>query len=113
MWPVINSSVLIGWNIHSSLNALMSTNEMTWIYNRSHGLWSSLWLNLTDKRDQYLNTMILSKWKHGTGSLNWIRQWQFLLNLVGFWLPFSLNQQFVIVFVHKMSNIKVKLIYHE
>ena len=27
MWPVINSSALIGWNILSSLNAELSTNE--------------------------------------------------------------------------------------
>ena len=32
MWPV-DSSTLIGWNILSSLNAVISTNEMTWIYN--------------------------------------------------------------------------------
>ena len=27
MWPVIDLSVLIGWNILSSLNAIVSTNE--------------------------------------------------------------------------------------
>ena len=52
--------------------------------------------------------IILLKWKQGSGSYNLFCRGQFLLNLVGFWLPFSLNQQFVIVFVHKMSKIKVK-----
>ena len=33
MWPVINSSALIGWNILSSLNAVNSTNERNQIYN--------------------------------------------------------------------------------
>ena len=37
MWPVENSSALIGWNILSSLNAVISTNERNRIYNRSHG----------------------------------------------------------------------------
>ena len=31
MWPVINSSAPIGWNILSSLNAVISTNERSWI----------------------------------------------------------------------------------
>ena len=35
------------------------------------------------------------KRKQGSGSLNLFCWWQFLLNLVGFWLPFSMNQQFV------------------
>ena len=52
----------------------------------------------------------ISKWKQGSGSLNLFCGWQFLLNLGGFWLPFSLNQQFVIIFVQK---IKAKWIYHE
>ena len=38
MWPVINSSALIGWNILSSLNAVISTIESTQIYNKSHDL---------------------------------------------------------------------------
>ena len=31
MWHVINSSALIGWNILSSLNAVISINEKNWI----------------------------------------------------------------------------------
>ena len=38
MWPVMNSSARIGWNILSSLKAVISTNERNQIYNRSHGL---------------------------------------------------------------------------
>ena len=38
MWPVKNLSALIGWNILSSLNALILTNERNQIYNRSHDL---------------------------------------------------------------------------
>ena len=38
MWLVMNSSALIGWNILSSLNAAISTNERNQIYNRSHGV---------------------------------------------------------------------------
>ena len=34
---VINSSALIGWNILSSLNAVISTNERSRIYNRLNG----------------------------------------------------------------------------
>ena len=37
MWPVINLSALIGWNILSSLNAVISTNEKNWIHNSTHG----------------------------------------------------------------------------
>ena len=33
MWPVINLSALIGWNILSSLNVVTSTNERNQIYN--------------------------------------------------------------------------------
>ena len=63
--------------------------------------------------NQSQNSTPSPKSKQGSGSINLFCQWQFLLNLVGFWLPFSLNQQFVIIFVHKMSKIKVKSIYHE
>ena len=47
MWPVINLSALIGGkfilknplqDLLSSLNAVISTNERNWIYNRSYGL---------------------------------------------------------------------------
>ena len=34
----MNSSALIGRNILSSLNAVISTNERNQIYNREHGL---------------------------------------------------------------------------
>ena len=37
MWPIKNLRALIGWNILSSLNAVISTNEKNQIYNRSHG----------------------------------------------------------------------------
>ena len=47
MWPVMNSSALIGWTILSSLKAVISTNERNLIHNRSRGLY----LNLKDDRD--------------------------------------------------------------
>ena len=51
MWrPVINSSALIGWNIHSSLNTVISTNERNQIYNKV--TWFITWL--TDKSDHSL-----------------------------------------------------------
>ena len=57
MWPVMNSSALIGgkFNLKKkvqdllfSLDAVISTNERNWIYNKSHGLKLGLYLNLTD-----------------------------------------------------------------
>ena len=39
---------LIVWNIFSSLNAVISTNERKQIYGRSHGLEPGLYLILTD-----------------------------------------------------------------
>ena len=40
MWPVINSSDVIGWNILSSLNAAISANERNqtghMVYNQAY-----------------------------------------------------------------------------
>ena len=36
MWPVINSNAAIVWNILSSLNAVISTNERNQIYNPAY-----------------------------------------------------------------------------
>ena len=69
MWPVINSSALIGGkfilknplqDLLSSVNAVISTN---WIYNRSHDLQPGLYLNLTD--DNHLNHIKLSTFNIG------------------------------------------------
>ena len=38
MWPVIDLSVLIGWNILSSLNAVITNDEKNQIYKRSHDI---------------------------------------------------------------------------
>ena len=49
----MNSSAVIGWNILSSLNTVISANERNQNYIRSYGLLPGL-LNCTDDRDQYL-----------------------------------------------------------
>ena len=55
MWPIINSIPLTAWNYSiqsgENISTRISTNEITWVYNRSCGLWPGLGLNLTDERD--------------------------------------------------------------
>ena len=50
MWPVVKLSAIIGWNILSNRNDVISTNEWSQIYNRSHVLQPDLHLNLFSKK---------------------------------------------------------------
>ena len=55
MWSVINLILLIGWSYSIQTGKNISSNVSTQIYNKSHGLQSSLWLNHTDERETSIN----------------------------------------------------------
>jgi hypothetical protein len=70
MWPVINSSVLIGWNILSSLNAVTSTNERNRIYKRSHMVYNLAYNQILQTKETLALGPHFLHWKVNLGS--WI-----------------------------------------
>ena len=63
MWPVINSIPLIGWNYSIQI----STNESTWIYNRS----CAYYLRLIECLK---NSRVISFWNFGFRPLFWLKK---------------------------------------
>ena len=59
MWPVMNLSAQIGWNILSNLNAVISTNERNQIYNKSHGMVYNSAYNKILQTKETMNNLLL------------------------------------------------------